>query len=399
MAAEIKIRRKGLFKSEIKLKDLLKNDLELGIHSSSYVLKDFEGQDKVWLIIYDPKNIGRGISIFYENKLKGDINLSVSLPTASIDFDVLYKIMQRIKNKAKIKNIEIDGELFSMSEVPAKLDKLKTFSRNYIKDIDTEAHSSLTIFAAMFPITMSKEQMENFKFNPYLFDEWLNEKQQEDVYYPTIQFYKDNKGSYIGVYVLSTDVTSVFPVKPHVPIGFELKDEEVSWKTAIFSSKQEKVIGELPYEKFVELLELKDAETFCEGMKYITLSETLALSLFGIENSKFAGDFYLETEEIDNDNPSWADVQAELERTDYNEDDPPFIVLDCKESVFDVQYIQAAWEPDNSFIVELRIGEEDNFKHYRTETKDRAKMMKFFKTIYEKQHLDYSDWEDVTKEF
>ncbi len=399
MAADIKIRRKGLFKSEIKLTDLLKDDLEIGIQNGSYVLKDFEGQDKVWLIIYNPKNIGRGISIFYDNKLKGDINLYVSLPTASVDFDVLYKVMQRIENKIKIKDIEIDGELLSMNEVPAKLDKLKTFSRDYIKDINTEEHSSLTIFAAMFPITMGKEQMENFKFNPYLFDEWLNEKQQEDVYYPTAQFYKDNEGSYIGVYVLSTDATSVFPVKPHVPVGFELKDEEVSWKTAIFSSKQEEVIGELPYEKFVELLELEDAETFCEGMKYITLSETLALSLFDMECRKFVGDFYLETEEIDNDNPSWADVQAELERTDYDEDDPPFVVLDFAEPIFDMQYIQAAWEPDHSFIVELRIGKEDNFKHYRTQTKDRAKMIKFFKTVYEKQHLDYSDWEDVTKEF
>ena len=117
------------------------------------------------------------------------------------------------------------------------------------------------------------------------------------------------------------------------------------------------------------------------------------------EGSKFASDFYLETDEIDNNNPTWTDINTAIEGLKYDEEEPSFIVLDLKEPIHNIMYIQAIINEDHSFDIELRTGTKDNFKHYRYNLKDRNLITEKFKKLYHREILEYSTWADVTTEF
>ena len=83
----------------------------------------------------------------------------------------------------------------------------------------------------------------------------------------------------------------------------------------------------------------------------------------------------------------------------YDEEEPSFIVLDLKEPIHNIMYIQAIINEDNSFDIELRAGTKDDFKHYRYNLKDRNIIIENFKKLFHRENLDYSTWADVTTEF
>ena len=118
------------------------------------------------------------------------------------------------------------------------------------------------------------------------------------------------------------------------------------------------------------------------------------------ENSKFASEFCLKTVEIYNKNPSLIDVINIIENMKYNdEDNPSFIILDLKKSKSNIMFLQALINDDSSYIIELREGSLNEFKHYRFNTKEKNTIINCFKKLYNKKDIDYSKWNNVTEEF
>lgn len=401
MAVDIVIKQGKRHKGEINISDIVRDDLAFGIHNSYYILKEVEEEQEGYHIIYNPENIGRGISLYNEIPLKEDITLSVSMPSAKSDFELLQEIINRIDAKINISEIIVDEESYKLNELEEHINNLKEYNDHILKTFKVDEYDKLAIPSALFPLILSKEIMNNLAVDPRLFDRFLDEKQREDVYYPTPAFYRINEADeIIGMYVLTTGVTSVFPLEPTLPVGCDFKEEDVNWKVSIFSNNLDKVLGELSYEEFLKLSEIESLEEFCEGIHYITLSETLALEWFNLEELKFKSFFYLETEDLDNDDPTLEDILEAIDETEISiGDDFNFVLLDFKETIYGISYIQC-YKDEKFYVVEIRKNVvEDEFSHYRVEISNVEEVKRMFVTMYNKERLDYKDFIDVTDEF
>lgn len=118
------------------------------------------------------------------------------------------------------------------------------------------------------------------------------------------------------------------------------------------------------------------------------------------KNSKNSSDFCLKTVEIYNINPDLIDIIDVIKNIKYyDEDTPSFIILEFKKNIKNILYLQAIINDDFSYSIELRIGDENDFKHYSFNTKEKNIIIDYFKKVYEKKEIDYSNWNNVTEEF
>lgn len=85
------------------------------------------------------------------------------------------------------------------------------------------------------------------------------------------------------------------------------------------------------------------------------------------------------------------------------ETDPDnFIVLEPSAPIEGSLYMQAILEQEdwNNYTVELRIGNEESFKHYSLETSDRSEVIQMFVDYWSQQKLpDWTGWKDITDQF
>ncbi|MCD8445501.1 DUF6891 domain-containing protein [Tenacibaculum finnmarkense] len=116
------------------------------------------------------------------------------------------------------------------------------------------------------------------------------------------------------------------------------------------------------------------------------------------KNSKFSYNFCLKTDEIYNINPSSIDVINVIEDMKYSDkNNPSFVVLELKKSK--IMFLQVIVNDDDSYIMELREGNLNDFKHYRFNTKEKSTIINCFKRLFDKKDIDYSKWKNVTEEF
>ncbi|MDO6491009.1 hypothetical protein Q4487_03360 [Cellulophaga sp. 3_MG-2023] len=166
--------------------------------------------------------------------------------------------------------------------------------------------------------------------------------------------------------------------------GFNVKwDNDVNTKILIQDFKWQHIYKEngrdlLDFDKVAELI-----------------SENKGITI----EAKSIADFYLETDVIDNNNPTLTDVLNAIEDMKYKEEDPSFIVLDFTKKIANILYIQAVINKDSSYDIELRTGNAENFNHYRYITKDKNELLAYFTKMYNKIPVDYSSWLNVTEEF
>lgn len=399
MGLEVKIIQKGLIKKVLSMEDIVPSHLEYGIHNSSFVLKEVEKDlEENWYILYNPENIGRGVSFHYNPSDTKHIEFYVNFPSSPSDLDILKEIILRISKKIKIDKIFFDDDSYSLNESLDYFDQLNEFNLKVISELDEDC-DNLSIGGALFPITLDNKTIKNFKFNPHLFATFFNDKQQEDIYYASPMFYKNKNGEISGVYVLTTTCYSVFPTNPQVPLGLDIDEENITWLVSVYSFGQEEVLGQLIYDQFLEKTDLLENDEFVLGMHYLTISESIALEWFGLEHLKFKSDFYLETDEIDNPTPSWEDIESAIKSLKHDEEDDSFVLLEFKNPIHKLLYIQAIkYEPD-SFAIEIREGSSEDFSHYRLSTPSISDVISSFNTLFVKNVLDYSQWKNVTDEF
>lgn len=399
MAIEISIKQLGNSKKNFDIFEKLPYHLSIGKQNNSYVLKEVEEKLEDWYIIYNSKNIGRGLSYYYKPKQNNEFEMYLNLPTVNSDFEILQEILYLIMETIEVEII-IDEDMVTKGNLEEYITQLKNNNINFLANLDISEYDNLQLYAAYFPIVLSKEILMKVIEKPAFLGVYLNEKQQEDIYYPSPLFLKNNTtNQIIGVFVLSTQCTSVFPLKPRVPYGLDFTDEEVLWKVNLVSNVDDNISGEFTYDEFLERSELETIEKFDDSMHYITVSETLGLEWLNKSDAKFVSDFYLETEKIDNNNPSLNDVLKAIVSMEYDEEDPSFVILDLKEKIDDILYVQAIIIEDLSYNIELRVGSETHFKHYRLNTNKQADLVEHFKTTYNKKAINYSNWTDVTAEF
>lgn len=224
MAREIIIHNEKLFKRPLNIEDIIGTEnYGYGI-SDEHLCLDKGKTSGGPLIVFDNDNIGRGIQIVdLTNKKK--LHLALSIPATENDIKMLYRIASRIASLWKAKHIFVEEDKVKLQDIDIYIQHDIDISKNLLKDADKvfEGMDGTLFPCAIFPISFSIAQLQNYASNLEGFSTFLHEKQKIDVYYSTPLFVK-LENTVCSVYVAIPDAPFILPNEPKMK--FKQESEE-----------------------------------------------------------------------------------------------------------------------------------------------------------------------------
>ena len=260
MSVDLTITQKALFPKTLPLSVILGDKLRYGRYDAAWRLERGKLAEEEF-IAYLPDAIGRGFSVTWNAREKRRVELRLLSPTGRAEIREFYAAVGRIMGYWHA-DLRVDGEKLRCDRWMAGMDDFISFNTRALRDIcqkikDGESRE-LTLFSALWPLTIGQEEALRFSADPAAFDTWLHEMQSIDAVYVGPRFYQTDAGI-VGRYVLCEDCRSIFPLAPSVPFG--LTDPGTGkqlvcddHRVAIFSSAEEKILGELPFDRFLRRL-------------------------------------------------------------------------------------------------------------------------------------------------
>lgn len=274
MSVNVTIKKKGLFKKDLKIEDVILDEMRYGIMDESYRLE--EGKVGKYTVVFHSKHIGRGYEISFE---KGEVNLNMPLPTSYEDIHFFYEYIKILCDKWNTKE-------FIREEEKATFDEIDSFIKMDIKasegalrqieeNINAGKYENMYIFGAINPIAIGKKELAKIDGDVKKFGELMHHLQKRDLYYTTSQVYRRKDGTYFGVYVLTENVSSILPYQAKLLMA----DKEVSvteWNIGLVADSELK--GFIPYENFLNFIKKEeeyDSEHFIFKIKKKEIKELL----------------------------------------------------------------------------------------------------------------------------
>lgn len=216
---------------------------------------------KTEFLAYNPEHIGRGFSVVWKAEEKKSIALRLPQPSTTQELKDFYDAIARMVKHWDGKLI-VDGVRVSLSDFLAAFDNMVAFNQKIIQQftqqvLDGEA-DHLTLYSAMWPLTIGKEEAALFVENPDEYARWLHEKQSMDVYFASPNFYVGDDGIFAR-YILTNNLPTVFPYRPVVPVGANdpttgKQLECKKWLIWLGIEGEDQPLCEVEYAKFLNLV-------------------------------------------------------------------------------------------------------------------------------------------------
>ena len=196
-----------------------------------YVFDEFKGDDIINadIVLYNPKRIGRGIIVcVLEN---GNIEVILNVPCTAQDAKEYFYIVKKICTHYKLNEFVMDDErLVTLDELDELTDSIILWNNNILRQyLEQMKDQIFMIFGGNNPIAIEEDVRDllltlgNVELEK-AFADYINDKQQMDVYHMNPRFYQDNEGIF-GVYTITETVDSVIPMKPYMPFNSGLGDD------------------------------------------------------------------------------------------------------------------------------------------------------------------------------
>lgn len=214
MAIEVIIRKNTILNFNIDVKEIaqLKN-LDYGCLKSNYVLE--RGKTANYTILYDAKKIGRGIEVSFED---GDIYFRLPLPSTNDEIKLFYSLVEATMLKLGVNSFERDGYIVEIDKIYDMVEFDQESSVQALNNMETHVNTNqidyFTIFAALNPIYLGKNEFFEIGGDLDDFADFLNRMQQMDVYYVNSSCYKRSNGSIFNISFVGVGYDIVFPIKP-----------------------------------------------------------------------------------------------------------------------------------------------------------------------------------------
>ena len=274
MSVDVVIRSKGLFKKNLKIKDVIFENMRYGIMDEAYRL--VENETGKYTVVFNTLEICRGYEISFE---KGKVELRMALPTSNSDIEFFYEYIKRICKIMNTKEFERDGEKGTFDKIDSYISMDISASigalENMEENINNGNYTSMYLFGAINPICVGKQELLKINKDTSNLGKLMNSLQSMDVYYAMAKAYKRDDDTIFGVYVLTENVTSVLPFEPNL---FMNKDIIVNdWNIMFFIDGKNS--GAIPYDKFIENVnkdEIYDDKNFIITMNKLEMEELLS---------------------------------------------------------------------------------------------------------------------------
>ncbi len=212
-------------------------------------------------VAYNPEHIGRGFSVVWNPKEKKAITLRLPQPSTTQELKDFYDAIERMVKHWDGKLI-VDGNRVSLVDFLSSYDNMVDFNNKIIKQFSQQVldgeHDTLTLYSAMWPLAIGKEEATLFVENPDYYTQWLHEKQSMDVYFASPHFYVGDNG-FFARYILTNNLPAIFPYQPTVPFaatdpatGRPLECKE--WLIWLGIEGETEPLCEMEYSKFLSLI-------------------------------------------------------------------------------------------------------------------------------------------------
>lgn len=260
MSVDLTITQKGLFKKTLPLTVILGDRLHYGSYDAGWRMEQGKLAENEFTAFL-PDSIARGFSVTWNAREKHRVDVRLLSPTGRKEIREFYAAVGRIM-KYWNADLWVDCEKVSFDHWMAGLNDFIDFNtrtlHSFCRKINDGESEELTLFSAFWPLTIGKEEALRFEEDPDAFEAWLHEKQSVDAYYASPVFCQPDAGI-IGRYVLIENCRSIFPLTPSVPFG--LTDSDTGrqlvcndYHVDVFSSTENKIIGELSFDLFIQRL-------------------------------------------------------------------------------------------------------------------------------------------------
>ena len=297
MAVEIVIKQKGLFKKPLTKELLAPAGLRVGHWNQAGVLDPDWYPYPSGLVLCDPVQPGRGCYVQAAPGEKNTVSIRQPLPCTPGDLELLYGLVETICRFWKTDRFTQDGEERTLQDIPAMKAAQNRDGIRLLKEMAErwQADGGGVLTGAVFPLYLEPETVERLKTGDLdFFQTYLAQKQQGDWYYAKPNFFQDkNSGGILGVYALTEEVGSIFPLQPFVPPlysvllqNFSLEDSQVAnWLVSLNRVWEENgemkgnTLGYIPFAQFAQKVRLDQCPRFDHKHVYVEvkdLSEVLS---------------------------------------------------------------------------------------------------------------------------
>ena len=244
MAIEVIIRKNTILNFNIDVKEIASlKDLSYGCLKNNYVLDC--GKTGNYTILYDAKNIGRGIEVSFED---GDIYFRLPLPSTDVEIKLFYTLIEATMLKLGVNTFERDGYVIDIDKIYEMISFDQESSIQALNTMETQVNTNqtdyFTVFAALNPIYLGKNEFFEIGGDLNDFAELLNRLQQMDVYYVNSACYKRSDDSVFNITFVGVGYDIVFPIKP-----LKLDDKINSWYVMLLDDNAVKYDDFLNYIK------------------------------------------------------------------------------------------------------------------------------------------------------
>ena len=260
MAVEVIIKQKSMLKKEIKIEDLLLENMDYGIMDENYRLSSRKIGE--YTILYNTQSIQRGLEVSIKKK---QIHLRLPLPTGEDEITFFYEYIERICKKFKTNTFEREGEIGNIHQKEKWIELDKETSKKALEtmnqDIEQNKYETMYLFGVYNPIAIGKRELEIIQNDIGKLGNFLHQLQSIDRYYASAKVYQRNDGNLFGLYVLTEEVVSIVPLKPSVFMNNDIKVDD--WNIAfVYDNDMQGTISFDNFIKNVDTSELYDTEHF-----------------------------------------------------------------------------------------------------------------------------------------
>ena len=220
MSFWITIKQKGFSKKTLPLEVILGEKLKYGAFSGDCLQKGVLGESE--FIAYDPEHIGRGFSVTWTPKEKKKIEFRLLIPSTPEELRDVFDAAERVASYWNA-SIVADDTKMKLPAFREYYNEMVKHNENMLKHFSNEiingTYETLTLYSALFPLHISREEAEVFANDPEAYFRWLHEKQSVDAAYSSPSFFMKENGEICGIFRFVKGKSHIFPVKPTVPFG------------------------------------------------------------------------------------------------------------------------------------------------------------------------------------
>lgn len=259
MAIDVLIKQKLFGSKTMPLEVILGDNLHYGNFVNDRLNVGELGENEI--VVYNPDSIGRGFSVIWNQNEKKKIILRLPQPSTTQELKDFYAAIERMMKYWGGKLV-VDGNRLNLSAFLSSLDDMIDFNYKIINQFSSQVldgtHDTLTLYSAMWPLAIGKEEAGRFIEDPDYYAEWLHEKQSVDAHFESPDFYAGDNGIF-AQFTFVNDLPAIFPYQPTVPFG--LTDPATGkplecneWLICIGIKGEKEPLGQMEYDKFLSFI-------------------------------------------------------------------------------------------------------------------------------------------------